>query len=345
MTQTADAIVIGAGVIGAAIALELNRTGLSTVSIDRNPAAGYGPTSSSCAIIRVHYSTLDGTAFAYEGYHYWRDWEDYLGAVDQRGTAEFIDNGCLVMCTEQNGQLAKHTGICDQLSIPYQRWNAERIKQRLPIYNLQSFAPARRLQDPDFGKSNGGRIEQGVFFPTAGYISDPQLATQNLQCAAEKSGGRFLFGRAVTALLKASERVSGVRLDDGSEIHAPIVINVAGPWSATVNALAGALHDMTISTRALKQEVVHLPAPEGFDFYRDGLVVSDNDIACYVRPEKGNYILVGSEDPECDPREWVDADDYQRSFSEQATLAGLPLRATGPGGRHPQSDERRGRSL
>ena len=89
MTRTADAIIIGAGVIGTNIALELNRKGIRSISIDSNPASGHGSTGASCAIIRVHYSTLDGTAFAYEGYHYWRDWADYLGVKDERGLAEF----------------------------------------------------------------------------------------------------------------------------------------------------------------------------------------------------------------------------------------------------------------
>ena len=64
MNQTADALVIRTDVIGAGIAVEMNRKGKLTISIDTNPASGYGPTSAFCAIIRVHYSTLDGTAFA-----------------------------------------------------------------------------------------------------------------------------------------------------------------------------------------------------------------------------------------------------------------------------------------
>ena len=72
MAQSYDAVVIGAGVIGAAIGLELARAGRKTLNIDKLPAAGYGPTSNSCAIIRVHYSTLDGTALAYDGYFYWK---------------------------------------------------------------------------------------------------------------------------------------------------------------------------------------------------------------------------------------------------------------------------------
>ncbi|MEM9106309.1 MAG: FAD-dependent oxidoreductase [Pseudomonadota bacterium] len=319
MTQTADAIIIGAGVIGAATALELNRLGMRTISVDKNPAAGYGSTSGSCAIIRVHYSTVDGTAFAYEGYHYWRDWEDYLGASDERGLAEFRETGCLVMCTEQNGYMQKHTAICDELNIPYERWDASRITQKLPIYDLHSFWPPKRMEDPGFGEPSGGKVDAGVFFPTAGYITDPQLSTHNLQRATEAVGGAFVFNRAVVELLTENGHVSGVTLDDGSQIHAPVVINVAGPHSAKVNAMAGALDDMTIQTRALRQEVVHVPAPEGFDFFENSTVTSDSDIACYCRPEKGNYILVGSEDPECDPKEWVDPDDYDTAFTEQWT--------------------------
>ncbi|MEM8813760.1 MAG: FAD-dependent oxidoreductase, partial [Pseudomonadota bacterium] len=70
MSDTADAIIIGTGVIGAATAFEMAKKGLKTISVDRNGQAGHGSTSGSCAIIRVHYSTLEGTAFAYEGYFY-----------------------------------------------------------------------------------------------------------------------------------------------------------------------------------------------------------------------------------------------------------------------------------
>ena len=319
MSQTTDAVVIGAGVIGAAIALELNRAGMQTISVDKNPAAGYGPTSGSCAIVRVHYSTYDGIAMAWEGYHYWRDWADYLGVEDEAGLAEFRETGCLVMCTDHNGHLKKHRTLCEDLAIPYKSWDESQVLARLPIYNMESFWPARRLDDPDFGKPGSGRVKEAVFFPTSGYVTDPALSTHNLQRATEAAGGRFLFNRAVVEMLKDGGRVAGVKLDDGSQIHTPVVVNVAGPYSASVNEMADALGDMTISTKSLKQEVVHVPAPEGFDFYTDGLIVSDSDIGCYVRPEKGNYILIGSEDPECDPREWVDPDTYDRNFTEQWT--------------------------
>ena len=35
---------------------------------------------------------------------------------------------------------------------------------------------------------------------------------------------------------------------------------------------------------------------------------------------RDSHILIGSEDPECDPREWVDPDDYNRDFTDQWTV-------------------------
>lgn len=319
MGKNYDAVIIGAGVIGAATAFELAKRGYRTVSVDKLPAAGYGPTSNSCAIIRVHYSTLDGTAFAYEGYFYWKDWEAYLQATDERGAAEFIECGCLVMQTEVNNHLKRHCALADQLSIPYEAWDRTQIVEKLPVYDLKRHGPPKRMEDEGFGLPTGGDVESAIFFPTAGYVSDPQLATHNLQRAAEAHGSEFLFNREVVEILKGCGRVSGVRLDDGQEISSPVVINVAGPHSARINAMAGADSDMKITTRALRQEVVHVPSPEGFNFGSSGPVVSDSDIGCYCRPETGNHILVGSEDPECDGREFVDPDDYNRDFTEQWT--------------------------
>lgn len=321
----ADAVVIGAGVIGAAVALELTRGGRKTISVDRLPAAGYGSTSSSCAIIRVHYSTLEGTAFAYDGYFDWKYWKAFLDSPVDIETARFQESGCLVMKTEGNGHLEKIVANVEKLSIPYEHWDARQIVKRLPGYDLQSFAPARRIGDPGFGEPGKGRIEGGVFFPTAGFVSDPQLAAQNIQAAAAARGAQFLFNREVTAIPVSANRVGGVTLDDGTTISAPVVVNVAGPHSSKVNRIIGADVDMKITTRALRQEVAHVPAPQGFDFESSKLVISDNDIGVYCRPETGNFVLAGSEDPECDLREWVDPDDFSRDFTEQATTQALRL--------------------
>ena len=318
MAQTADAIIIGAGVIGSAVAYEMAKKGRRTITVDRTQMPGQGSTAGSCAIIRMHYSTFDGTAFAWEGYHYWRDWADYLGLPPGTEIAKFIECGCLVMKTENNGFLAKHMENSAALDCPHEDWGPEQVEAKLPIYDLASYAPMRAPDDPEFGRPNGARWAGGVWWPNAGYVTDPAFSAQNMADAARLHGSEFRMGVTVSEILQSGGRVSGVKLGDGTEIHAPVVVNVAGPGSAGLNAMAGVLDDMTIRTRPLRQEVVHLPAPEGFNFEDAGCIVSDSDIACYCRPEHGNNILVGSEDPPCDPHQWAENDtDYDRDFTEQ----------------------------
>ena len=98
MGKKYDAIIIGAGVIGAPIAYELAKMGYRTVNIDKLPDAGEGSTAASCAIVRAHYSTEDGVAFAYEGFKYWLDWENYLDHVeDEKGLAKYMNTGSFLL--------------------------------------------------------------------------------------------------------------------------------------------------------------------------------------------------------------------------------------------------------
>jgi sarcosine oxidase, subunit beta len=91
--------VIGAGVIGSAVALELARSGRSVLVIDRGSAPGAGSTSSSSAIVRFSYSTLDGVLTAWEAAPAWQDWEAYLGIGDPEGMCRFIQTGMLLVDT------------------------------------------------------------------------------------------------------------------------------------------------------------------------------------------------------------------------------------------------------
>ena len=324
MEKAADVIIIGTGVIGAATAFELSKRGYKTLSVDRNRQIGHGSTAGSCAIIRMHYSTYDGTAFAWEGYHYWRDWEDYLGLDKSHDLASFKQCGCLVMKTPENDFMQKHIENSRALNIPIQEWDAKQISVRLPIYHLDSFSPPKRMDAEGFAESNGSQICGGVFWPLAGYVTDPALSAQNLTAAAMMHGAQVKLGVEVIEILQQAGKATGVKLSDGSELYAPIVVNVAGPGSAHINQLAGVIDEMTITTRPLRQEVVHVPAPKGFDFETDGMIVSDSDIALYCRPEHGNHILIGSEDPPCDPHQWTINDtDFDDDFSEQWTTQAM----------------------
>lgn len=316
-TNTYDAVIIGAGVIGAAVGYELSKKGWKTLNVDMLPASGYGSTSNSCAVIRVYYSTLDGCAMAYDGYYDWHAWADYLKAPKEEALAEFHECGTLVMKTKVNDGMRRQLAHLDTLDIPYEHWSRESILERYPFYDLSSFAPAKPFDDPNFGEPTGGQLDGAIFFPKGGYISDPQFATRNIQLAAERTGATFLFNSRVMDIPTDNGRVEGVVLGDGTQISTPVVVNVAGPHSSQINAIVGAEADMNISTRALRQEVAHVPAPDGINYSDFGCVVSDSDISIYTRPELSNNILIGSEDPACDPHVYVDPDDYDKNFSDQ----------------------------
>ena len=316
MTRKADAIIIGAGVIGASIAFELAKRGYHTLNIDKLPASGYGPTSNSCAIVRAHYSSREGVAMAYEGFFYWQDWENYLETLDESGAAKYMQSGTILL-KSGTGHHEKVLAHYRDLGVEYEEWDNAELKRRIPIYDTSAFWPPRRPSDPHFWDQPEQELDGAIFTPGSGYVSDPQLATHNLQRAAEAKGGEFLFKAEVAEIRSDGERVRGVTLADGHEIDAPIVINVAGPHSFVINRMAGVEDGMKVKTRALRHEVHHVPAPPDFDFEADGFHTSDGDTGIYFRPESGNHILIGSEDPDCDPRVWVDKpDEFDRNVTE-----------------------------
>ena len=287
-----DAIIVGAGIIGAAIAFELAKKGYQTLNIDKLPSAGYGSTSGSCAIIRLHYSTPDGVAMAREGYYYWINWPEYLAVEDELGAAKYINTGCLVMKTAHNKYLKNVMASLDDLGVEYEELDIAGIKKKAPFLDIRQYFPVKLPDDPDFGKPTGGAVAGAIYVPESGYVSDPQLSTHNLQRAAEAKGGKFLFNAEVVDIRKENGRVAGIDLKDGTRIDAPIVVNVAGPHSYIINRMAGVEDGMKIKTRALRQEVCHVPAPDGIDYQTVGTIISDGDIGCYSRPETGNHILV-----------------------------------------------------
>ena len=323
MNKKYDAIIIGAGVIGAAIAFELAKKGYKTLNVDKLPSAGYGSTSGSCAIIRLHYSTPDGVATAREGYYYWINWPEYLEVEDELGLVNYINTGCLVIKTELNKYLKNVMTSLEDLGVEYEELDIEGIRKKIPFLDTRQFFPVKLPDDADFGEPTGESVAGAIFVPESGYITDPQLSAHNLQRAAEAKGGEFRFNAEVVDILRKDGRVAGIQLQDGTRFEAPIVVNVAGPHSYIINRMAGVEDGMKIKTRALRQEVCHVPAPDGIDYQRQGTIISDGDIGCYSRPETGNHILVGSEDPECDEREWVDPDNYNTNFTRQWTTQAM----------------------
>ncbi len=311
-----DAVVIGAGIIGAATTLELARRGLRVLCVDKAAAAGAGSTLNSCAIVRFSYSTKPGVILAWEGLHYWLNWRDHIGVTDELGLIEYRQCGQVVLLTDDTDHPQRVRALWQELGIPFQDWTLDDLSRHLPIFDHRAYGPPKRPSDDEFWEEPVGRLNGAIHSPEAGYVNDPQLSVHNLQRAAEACGAGFRFNSQVIDILRSPKRVTGIALDDGTTITAPVVVNVAGPHSYVINQMAGVYDSMKIKTRALRHEVHHVPAPEGFDYEKQGAAAADDDTGVYYRPEVGNHILIGSGDPACDTQQWVDPDNYDNRISD-----------------------------
>ena len=318
--NTMDVIVIGAGVIGASVALGLSRKGLRTLNIDALPAAGYGSTSNSSAIIRPFYSALESCALAHEARHRWLNWPQYLKTRDERGYAEYIECGKLMLLAEGDEKLFQNSvNAMKEVGVAFSHLTADEVLGRFPAFDMASFGPPKSPDNPGFGVANETPLTGGIFISDAGYVNDPQLATHNLQRTAEALGAVFKFNTKVVAINRSCDRVTGVTTSMGEEIEASIVVNVAGPHSGVINSLAGIANDMRVATRPMRHEVAHVPVPARSVLDHYSCVVGDSDAGVYMRPDIGNSLLIGSLDPECDTREYVNADHYNTELTEQWT--------------------------
>lgn len=309
-----DAVVIGAGVIGASIALELARGGRDVVVVDRSAGPGTGSTAASSACVRFHYSTWEGVATSWEAKHGWESWQQHLGATDSGGLANYVKTGVLVF--EFPGFDSQRVlDLYREIGIPFDELDAAGIAQRFPYMDVGRYFPPRRVDDEGFWDPPSGEL-RAFYTPDGGFVDDPQLAAHNLMDAAARHGALPLYNASVIDVRRTGEHVAGVGLDDGRFIGAAIVVNAAGPHSGRINELAG-VRDFNITTRPLRQEVHHLKAPNGFDLAAPAPMVGDGDLGIYFRPQAGGALLLGGQEPECDELDWLDDPD---AFSPNPTV-------------------------
>ena len=344
-----DVIVIGAGVIGAATTFELAKRGRSVLSLDAGNGVGAGSTSSSSAIIRFHYSTLASVATSWEAAAMWRDLAAHLGHRDPNGMVRFISCGALVLDYPGHNRTTVLEHF-DHLGVPYEELTAAQIGERFPALDTGDYSPARPIDDPSF--ADAADTELGAYFtPDAGFIDDPMLAAQNFMHAAQQLGASVRLHARVTDIRIEGGAVRGVTLASGERIDAPVVINVAGPASSRVNAMAGVINDMTIRHRPLRQEVFVSEAPTGFGL-GPGALVTDIGLGVYFRPHLGGTLLIGGTEPECDVLEWIDDPDHYRDQPTQEGFEralyrtarrvpdlGIPHRRTGLAALYDASDD------
>ncbi|MEE2768873.1 MAG: FAD-dependent oxidoreductase [Actinomycetota bacterium] len=306
-----EVVVVGAGVMGASIALELQRAGWSTVVVDKGDAVGGGSTGASSAVVRFGFSTEAGVVAAWESKHRWEAWADHLGLPQRdRGSgplARFHQTGMLFLEPEGFPR-NRFLGLLAQVGVPYEVLDNGALTARFPSLDLGCFWPPRLPDDEAFFSEPDGVLD-GWFTPDAGFIDDPQLAARNLMDTAVNHGAELLLRTWVTDVRVTSGRVAGVEFADGSVLDASVVVNAAGPWSSGLNQLAGVTDDMAIATRALRQEVHSANAPVGFLFGEGGTILGDLDLGYYCVPRPDGSILAGGVEADCDPLDWVDDPD------------------------------------
>jgi sarcosine oxidase, subunit beta len=299
-----DAVVVGAGIIGCAISLELGRAGWRVLCADAGPAAGTGSTGASSAIVRFHYTEAEATAVAWDSYADWANWAQYVDLPPGEPLARYVTTGALVLDAPDSPRQVTVTHF-DAFGIPYQELTAAEIRSGFPELSTASYWPPKTPDDPRFGDPGPGELG-GYLTPVAGYVDDPLLATRNLMQAAVRAGVTFWFRRLVSRVIVAGDRAAGVEFADGQAVSAPVVVNACGPASDRLNQLAGVTSDMAVRGRPLRTETHEVPAPPGFRTGCGGVFVTDADLGVAFRPHGQDRLHISCMEPACDPLEWID---------------------------------------
>ena len=288
MTDTADVIVIGAGVQGASLAFHLAARGASVVVIERSTVAA-GASGRSSGLVRLHYHLLAETQLAWISFPYFRDWAERVG-----GDCGFTKTGFLWIEPASGGDRLR-ANVADHRALGIETSVVDAAEMRL-------IAPGLAVEDD----------EVAAYEPGSGY-ADPFGTTSGFMRAARDRGARLVQGAEVTAINVDGGRVTGVETSRGS-FAAPVVVNAAGAWAGGMAALAG----LEIPLTVWRHDTGYLGAPA--DVARPIPVVIDGAHQMYFRPEGAELVLIGLEDhsgiggsPDRDTSE------AEPDFSERAT--------------------------
>ncbi|MBK7319531.1 FAD-dependent oxidoreductase [Candidatus Villigracilis affinis] len=264
MMQTYDAIVIGAGVMGASIAFHLAERGLQTAILERKVTAS-GATGHSSGLVRMHYDLAAESELTFASYkNYFGNWKERVG-----GECGFINTGFLqVAKREHEDKLRGNVANQQKIGINTSVISAAEVKKLFPDLVTEHF-------------------DYAAYEPDSGY-ADATLTTNSFLDSAKRNGATLIQNCEVTAIHTTGGKVTGVSTTKGG-FDAPIIINAAGPWAKHVAALAGV--DVPLVTWTHDVAFLHRPPSLG-----KFPAVIDDVINCYFRPEGSALILAAGED-------------------------------------------------
>ena len=264
MTQTYDAIVIGAGVMGASIAFHFAERGLKVAVLERKVTAS-GATGHSSGLVRMHYDLAAESHLTYASYKiYFNNWKERVG-----GECGFMQTGFMQIAKrEHEDKLRGNVANQQRIGINTSVISADDVKRLIPDFITDQF---------DFA----------AYEPDSGY-ADATLTTNSFLESAKHNGAKLIQNCEVTAVHLAGGKVIGVGTTQG-DLASPIVVNAAGPWAKHVAGLAGV--DVPLETWTHDVAFLHRPPSLG-----KIPAVIDDVINCYFRPEGSALILAAGED-------------------------------------------------
>jgi D-hydroxyproline dehydrogenase subunit beta len=209
-----DAVVIGAGIVGAACCYYLARAGLKVAVIERGAVAAGTTGAGEGNILVSDKEPGPELELAQLSVRLWRQLGDELGP-----DAELEPKGGLVVAAgpEERRQLDKFAAA-----------------QAAAGVEVLYVGPAG-LRDLEPHLADG--LAGGVLYPEDMQVQ-PMMAAALMLRAARDLGAELRLHEEVTAIETAAGRVAGVRTSAGG-LSAGLVVNAAGTWAGELAARAG----------------------------------------------------------------------------------------------------------
>jgi sarcosine oxidase, subunit beta len=262
---TADVVIVGGGIEGAASAWALSQRGITDVVVAERDTVGSGMTGKSSGIVRCHYGVSSLAAMATVGLEVFEKADEMLGH-----DIGFRQTGYIVGVGNPNVEsLRKNLAAQRAVGVQTEEIDRAEVARMWPFADLEPFAA--------FGwEARGG-------------YGDAYQTAQAFAVAARTAGVRVRQGCEVAGLLLDGDKVTGVRLADGSEISTGAVVVATGVWTRPFLAPYG----VDVPIRVVREQIVMIspgveigPVP----------VFSDLVSLQYIRPELGGDVLFGNSD-------------------------------------------------
>ena len=286
MTETADMVIIGGGVMGASIAYHLAKQGGGQVMLLERQALCNGTSGRSGAIVRQHYSNDFTIRMARESLAVFQHFDDVIG-----GDCGFLTTGMIVMTDTQGAEaLRANVKMQQEQGVDTELVSHAEVREVAPGYNSEG-------------------VELACYEPETG-VADPMATTHCFAQRARDHGVSIREFVAVTQILTEGGRVTGVRTSPG-DVHSPVVVLAANVWSV---GLTQSLH-IALPITPTRHPMVALRRPADFGG-RMGLHAVGLDLTrqIYLRPDIGGVTLVGSTE---NVLTLSDPDTYAQGLSEQ----------------------------